>query len=46
MSRRISWGAVTAIAIAASLSLVHLGAAQAQEPSQVTGLAAAQGEGS
>jgi hypothetical protein len=37
--------AVMAIATAAGLSLVLPGAASAQEPSQVTGLAAAQGEG-
>jgi Zinc carboxypeptidase len=45
MSTRISWVAVMAIAIAASVSLVHPAGALAQEPNQVTGLAAVQDEG-
>jgi hypothetical protein len=45
MSTRISWVAVMVIAIAASVSLVHPAGALAQEPNQVTGLAAVQDEG-
>jgi Zinc carboxypeptidase len=45
MSTRISWVAVMAIAIAASVSLVQPAGSLAQEPNQVTGLAAVQDEG-
>ncbi len=45
MRRRMSRSAVAAIAIASSLSLAQPGGAVAQEPSQVTGLTAAQHEG-
>ncbi len=45
MSTRISWVTVMVIATAASVSLVHPGGALAQEPTQVTGLAAVQDEG-
>jgi hypothetical protein len=45
MRRRISTVAITALAAAASLSLVHPGSALAQEPGQVTGLNAVQAEG-
>lgn len=45
MRRRITTVAITAMAAAASLSLVHPGGALAQDAGQVTGLAALQGEG-